>query len=627
MRRLTSLIFLALATTTLAAPEPWPETFQQRLSWWSLQPVENPPLPQVSSESWPLGPIDHFILADLDEKKLTPADDAAPHTILRRLHFVLTGLPPAPAELETFLAAHSKNPDAAITSTVDALIASPAFAERFARHWMDWVRYADSHGSEGDPAIPHAWRYRDYLVRALDADLPYDQLVREHIAGDLLTQPRIDPETGIDESALATAHYRFVHHGFAPTDALDELVRFTDNQIDVVTKAFQAHTVSCARCHDHKFDAISHKDYYALFGTFAATRPATKTIDTPEILHAQDDSLTGIKAKIRQRLADTWLAALPDTPTTGTPPAQTKPPTNHWQLGDPATFAAWPKHGSAFGQEPNPAGDFHIPHEGDRIISNIFPAGAVSHTLSSKHSAVITSPRFKIPENHVLWIRAAGNDGSRLRYVVQNYPRNGTVYPITGLKDDQLKWHRFDLTYWSGDHAHVEIATAADNPVVGDANKQRSWIAITGATLLPKDAPAPKSPEPPTGDAALHAAVTAWKAGAATDLHAATLSRALADNKLPNSLEKLPALAPLIADYRKTEALVPVPTRAPGVIDTAGTDWPLYERGDHKKPTVPVARSFLSAIDPKPYQTHQQSGRLQLAESILDPQNPLTARV
>ncbi len=161
---------------------------------------------------------------------------------MRRATFALTGLPPTPDETEQFLRDDSPQ---AYERVLDRLLASPRFGERWARHWMDWVRYAESHGSEGDPAIPHAWRYRDYLIRALNADIPYDQLVREHLAGDLLSEPRINAELQINESALGTAHYRMVQHGYTPTDALDEQVSFTDNQIDVIGKAFLGLTVSC----------------------------------------------------------------------------------------------------------------------------------------------------------------------------------------------------------------------------------------------------------------------------------------------------------------------------------------------------------------------------------------------
>ena len=145
---------------------------------------------------------------------------------------------------------------------VDELLASPRFGERWARHWMDVIRFTDSHGSEGDPSIPFTYRYRDYLIRAFNQDISYMQLVREHIAGDLLENPRFNPEATLNESLIGAGHYRFVPHGFSPVDPVAEMLTFNDNQVDVVSKAFLGLTISCARCHNHKFDAISQADYY-----------------------------------------------------------------------------------------------------------------------------------------------------------------------------------------------------------------------------------------------------------------------------------------------------------------------------------------------------------------------------
>lgn len=282
----------------------WEEAFAARRKWWSWQPVVDPPLPPVAKAAWSSHPIDRFILAKLEAHGLEPAGDADRATLYRRLSYLLTGLPPAPAELATFLADPSEQ---AYERAVDRLLASPHYGERFAQHWLDLVRYAESHGSEGDPIIPEAYRYRDYLIRAFNADVPYDQLVREHIAGDLLVQPRIDRTAGVNESMLGLAHFRLVEHGFQPVDALEEQARTVDNQIEVVAKTFLGLTVSCARCHDHKFDAISQRDYYAWYGIFASSRPGMVTIDAPEVLAAHQAELAKLKAEIKHDLAAAWL--------------------------------------------------------------------------------------------------------------------------------------------------------------------------------------------------------------------------------------------------------------------------------------------------------------------------------
>src|SRR5690606_2875032 len=152
--------------------------------------------------------VDEFIQATLKAADMEPSEPAEPRVLLRRIFYNLVGLPPTREETSGFLAAYEANPDKATQDLADRLLADPRFGEKWARHWMDWTRYADSHGSEGDPDIPHAWRYRDYLIRALNADIPYDQLVLEHFAGDLLENPRISEN--IDESAIGPAHLRMV---------------------------------------------------------------------------------------------------------------------------------------------------------------------------------------------------------------------------------------------------------------------------------------------------------------------------------------------------------------------------------------------------------------------------------
>ena len=220
----------------LAQQTSWEATRERRRQWWSFQPLQKV-APPPSTGRW-AHPVDRFLAAKWDAARLNPVPPADRGTLLRRLSFVLTGLPPTPEQIEAFV--RDSSPDA-YERLVDRLLGSPAFGERWARHWMDWFRYAETHGSEGDPPIPDAWRYRDYLIRALNADVPYDQLVREHVAGDLLPQPRINRELGTNESALGIGHYRMVQHGYLPTDALDELVRVTDNQIDTLSKAFLGH--------------------------------------------------------------------------------------------------------------------------------------------------------------------------------------------------------------------------------------------------------------------------------------------------------------------------------------------------------------------------------------------------
>ncbi len=296
----------------LAKATSWESVFEERKKWWSLQPVRRAEPPTVKNTWWSEHPVDRFVLARLEEHELQPAARADKRTLLRRATLSLTGLPPTPNEMQVFLA--DKSPKA-FDGAVDRLLDSSRFGERWARHWMDLVRYCESHGSQGDPELPNAYRYRDYLIRAFNADVPYDQLVREHIAGDLLPQPRWNAVEKINESAIGPAHLRMVELGFVPVDALGDQVKVVDNQIDVYSKAFLGLTASCARCHNHKFDAISQEDFYALYGIFVSSRPGQVLIDSPELLDRNRDELSQLKLSIRDGLAAAWLTAatmLPD---------------------------------------------------------------------------------------------------------------------------------------------------------------------------------------------------------------------------------------------------------------------------------------------------------------------------
>ena len=226
---------------------------------WSWRPVKSPPTPQTDLKNWGSSPIDHFVLSKIEKAGLQPAQPADKRTWIRRIYFDLIGLPPSPTEIAEAL-------QISRTELVDNLLASPRFGEKWARHWMDLMRYADTYGHEFDFAIKNAHEYRDYLIRAFNQDVPYDDFIREHLAGDLIKEPRVHTTDGYNESVIGTGFWYFHDSTHGPTDVLQNESDHHDNQIDVMSKAFQGLTISCARCHDHKFDAISTADYYALTG-------------------------------------------------------------------------------------------------------------------------------------------------------------------------------------------------------------------------------------------------------------------------------------------------------------------------------------------------------------------------
>ncbi len=594
----------------------WQAVMNRRKEWWAFQPVRPPPLTREAEQR----PVDHLLEAKLSEAGLSPAPRADDETLLRRLHYVLTGLPPTPAEMDSFLAACAEDRMSATEKAVDSLLTSPHFGEKWARHWMDWVRYAESYGSEGDPPIPYAWRYRDYLIRAFNDDVPYYQMLKEAVAGDLLSQPRVNHELGINESAIGVAQLRMVMHGFSPTDSLDELVTFTDNQIDVVSKAFQALTVSCARCHDHKFDAISQADFYSWYGIFTSTRPAVIDVCLDERGERSRAEMAALREQIRQVVGRIWLDAALRLPAVDRRGVETVKPAagdTYWDLRK----ERWTGDGPSVKRGAQPAGTFTIAHEGDQIISHILPSGIYSHLDSTKDRGVLMSPQFKC-QGGTLWIRSAGEGTARVRYIVQNYPRTGTIHKAVDLETKSsllLGWRKLDLSYWKGDDIYIEASTAADRPVETKLD-ERSWFGITDVLITHSDLPPPELAE---GGVPADA-VRAWMNGSITDAQALLLNRLLQDGKLPNDRRSFGG--ELVQRYRQLEASLPPSVRVPGVMEQRGQDAPLFVQGDHKRPGELVKRRFLDAVDAKPFET-SLSGRLELAEHLASPSNPLTDRV
>ncbi len=277
--------------------------------FWSFAPIAHPVPPATVRKDWAVNPIDQFILAKLEKNGMQPSAPAGKTTLLRRTTFDLTGLPPTEKEIGDFLADDSPQ---AFEKVVDRLLASPRYGERWGREWLDVMRYADSTGSDEDHRYPHAWRYRDYVVDAFNKDMPYNQFVREQLAGDVLAA---DPKSGVGyRGVVATGFLALGKKALAQKDLPLKRYDVVDDQIDVTAKAFLGLTVTCARCHDHKFDPIATKDYYAMAGIFASTLSYEKgetgdPIQTPlvpteqyEVFRKQWGELLGVEEKISKIL-------------------------------------------------------------------------------------------------------------------------------------------------------------------------------------------------------------------------------------------------------------------------------------------------------------------------------------
>ena len=663
----------------------WEAVLERRKKWWSFRSIQDAKPPAVGQH-----PVDAFVIEKLTQAGLSLNQPASPELLVRRVYFNLIGLPPTIQQSQKWTARLAGDRTGGTAELVDHLLASPRFGERWARHWMDWIRYAESHGSEGDPRIDNAWYYRDYLIRALNQDVGYDQLLREHVAGDLLEKPRVNRKLELNESAIGPSHWRMVFHGFAPTDALDEKVRFIDDSVNAFSKAFLGMTVSCARCHDHKFDAISQADYYALFGILSSCRPGRTVVDLPERQNRNFDTLTKLKEQVRVSIANEWLANLPNENDlleraraakdpkhlmhhlhlamkqieSGMSPSQawksqvkaiehdqkqrqqhrTSDAVARWDLGDSGHAGNWFATGKGLENQPSKPGGFAVLPKGDTILLDIYPSGVYSHLVSSKHAGLLSSPDVVLPDDCEVWMQIIGDTGAQSRYVVQDYPRNGTVFPVTKIKPEWT-WQRYDLAYWKGDSVHLELSAGKDAPLLVQ-NSDRSWFGIRSAEIIKKGTAGPhRRPEfhesllsVKSGNAdsatemsryyvqTIAEAIDQWRAGSIDDPAALLLSRCLVEGVLPNRLDALPSLSALIARYRNLEAEIAVPRRVPGLQETVGRSQPLYVRGDHRQPSDRVPHRFLEAIDAEPYRDGGSS-RLRLADDLLRDDNPLTRRV
>jgi hypothetical protein len=688
------------------AGEAWEKVYRSRLDWWSLQPVRSTPAPEVRDARWPRSPVDRFILARLEEAGLRPTAEASRRQLVRRLSFALTGLPPAAAEIEAFLRDDAAD---AYERLVDRFLASPHFGEHWARHWMDVVHYADTHGYEWDIPAKHAWRYRDYLVRAFNADVPYDRLVVEQIAGDL-AEPRLDPASGSNDAVVGTMALRMGERWHGDNAAAEATTaQNIGDSVDTATKAFLATTVGCARCHDHKLDAIAQADYYALYGTLASSRWGVSGIDSADPNAAVIEELRRIKAAIRDRLAARWLddraglvARLEAVPRGAEPvpaPVLGFPESLAELLRRPAqqpitaeAFAAerdrriaanaanltlladftradatdddaangwrWEGFGMRHGLVAD--GEPVIADTGDAVLAHLLPAGRWSHVYSARLGGVVRSPELaRNPPLHFSVGYAGGLKASHCLIVDRAFHSERVKYadmPFAGW----LRLTAGNFTRLAGPpdtlprRVYLELATKAyDNyfpPRTGypgfkkqDEHDPRSWFGVTKVYAhAPDQGPLdelgrlePLFAKPTAGmlpdriaDQTL-AAVRRWADGRAGAADVGVINESVREGWLDNRALTDHVLAALVTDYRAAERRLEPERTIGGLQDWAeAADAPLALRGDPARPGEQVPRGtirFLESFATRP--TGRSSGRLEVARSIADSRNPLTARV
>ncbi|MDA1053634.1 MAG: PSD1 and planctomycete cytochrome C domain-containing protein [Planctomycetota bacterium] len=526
------------------ASELWEAQFQERLNWWSLQPVVRPEVPVVKDSQWSAQAIDRFILAKLEERQLRPATSADKPTLIRRLSFTLTGLPPTPQQVAQFLEDESSS---AYEALVDRLLDSPHFGERWARHWMDVVRYTDTYGYEWDIPAKGAWRYRDYLIRAFNRDVPFEQLVREQIAGDLLEPPRVNTTDQINESLIGTMFFQMGENRHGDSSEFNGIHQeMLDNKIDAFSKAFQAMTIACARCHDHKLDAISQREYYALAGSFMSSRWVTNTIDLPQRHADVIAQLKAIKAKLRSALATAWLTELQQISSklpVAEQPLPLEDPLYAWkrihdesaQGGEIASV--WSAVAKAYAdasaarttenkahfqlvadfrqgipdgwsvdgvglREIVRSGDFMVALEGDSAVRSISPGGLFTNSLSPRLNGAVRTPYLNTFTQGHISFECCGGDFAAQRTVYDNaFLTEKQVY----LTNTTPKWELLSTVPAMRDRRiFIEFATKTSNPNfppragLGGATTPeqefdpQSWFGITrvvthDAPFTPKD--------------------------------------------------------------------------------------------------------------------------------------------
>lgn len=647
----------AVAGTDLKMDDAWEAEFQKRLDWWSLKPMRK----SVH------GSVDGFIIAAQKAAGLEMAPSAPDEVLKRRLSFVLTGLPPV---------VHPDHPT--FEAYVEALLASPHFGERFARHWMDVVRYTDTYGYEWDNPAKGSHEYRDYLIRAFNDDIGFDQLVREQLAGDLLLKPRLHSSAQTNESLIGPMFYHMGEHRHGSSLMFNGIHQeMVNNKIDAFSKAFLATTVACARCHDHKLEAVSQRDYYALAAMFTTPRWTTRAVDAPGKNGVAMAKLKELRNAIRDELAKLWMQPLTAEAVQkwaaghqdalkgiGAPlatPADLQKLSEAWRKDresarkanaafKPASLAKWVFEGEGFADGPTDDGTPLIALEGEKVVTQLLSRGWHSHALSSKLPGSLRMPPQHLVPGRLVSLQVAGGEFGGHLVVDDHAFQNETVAFYT---NSEPQWKAFaDAALTNGaQQVTIEFCTSSLNPnfpprtglAKGLKNNdfgydKRSWISITGIVThdtagAPQDEldafaglyGGSEAADPWRRIAAwFNAAVQRWGEQTPQPGDRQVLSWLLENELLPNKAAPGTRLAGLVADYRRVESAIPF-SRTVNSMDereVMPVKYPLNVRGN-----VDVTGELVEPASLKMLQGERVADRLALAESLLHPEHPLTARV
>jgi hypothetical protein len=610
------------------------------LDWWSLQPPREHALPAVRDASWAINPIDRFVLAKLESAGLRPSPEADRRTLIRRVTFDLTGLPPAPQDVEQFVADASPG---AYAKLVDRLLASPAYGERWARHWLDVVRYGESHGFERDQLRPNAWPYRDWVIAALNADMPYDRFVRLQIAGDVVAPE--DPTAAIATGFLVAGPYDDAGQS-QQSLAMRAVVRADEMEdvVGVAAQTFLGLTAHCARCHDHKFDPISQADYFRLVSALSGVRQGERSIAPSGEARRQVAEAEARVVELRRQLAAIdeparrRVLAAKRLPVAPAPPA----PVARWSFDDDFHDSVGALHGTPHGPATRDAGRLKLDGRHAHVVTVPLAAPLREKTLE----AWVSLADVKQSGGGVISVQAL--DGSGFDAIVFGEREPGAW--MAG-SEGFVRYQSFGGTPESQpvERLHVAITYAADGTITAyrDGRPYGKPYKSSGPRLFEAGQAQllfGMRHAPPGGnrmlegfvhlahlyDRALTPDEVARSAGA---LGATVLPSELAAELSPQDRATREATTAEIAALEsirqrvaqaKSYAVVPRQPEAPTRVEL---------RGNPALPGEVVAPGGLTALPAPaadfglPPDAPEAARRARLADWVASPQNPLTARV
>lgn len=453
------------------------EEFQRRSERYAFQPLKRVSPPPVRQTEWPRTPIDRFVLAQLEGAGQAPAAEADKRTWIRRVYLDTIGLPPSPEVVAAFLA--DEAPDAH-ECIVDELLSSPRFGERWGRHWLDLVRYAESRGHEFDYDVANPWHYRDYVIEAINGDLPYDEFVVEHIAGDLLDpeqsetpaearNPRLRRSFRSAFPSLATGFWYFGEWVHSPVDIRKDETDRVDNMLDVFGKAFLGLTLGCARCHDHKFDPISQKDYYALAGYIQSTSYAQRPYETLDHNRRIRGELRELYNRAARPIGEAYLKSAlanlrsPDEMLLAAREVlqRERGMATVFEDFESGTYGEWTSTGDAFGAEPQTQETIasyqgNVKANGKHFINSHQSRAGMR---GDAHTGTLTSPEFPVSHDFLTFLVGGGSHPGQ---TCINLLIDGQAVLSTSGKDaNEMSPAQWDLRPYRGKTARIQLVDAA----------------------------------------------------------------------------------------------------------------------------------------------------------------------